>query len=202
MTPIAIQALRQPGHLAVPRPEPDHDDPKRLEVSQERRGPHERVEVLRVPDVPRVHQDERLVEPALAELQAGETVLIWGIGSGVATASLAIAKALGARVLVTSTSDEKLERAVALGADAAVRTDGDAVAEAKRGISVIGEGHHLDESFYREVLAERCDEAWEEFELSDRVSVAAELAPALMALAFEPRCPEQLHEHIAQRCGF
>jgi NADPH:quinone reductase-like Zn-dependent oxidoreductase len=55
-----------------------------------------------------------------ASLQADEWVLIWGIGGGVATASLAIAKALGARAIVTSSSDEKLERARGLGADATV----------------------------------------------------------------------------------
>jgi NADPH:quinone reductase-like Zn-dependent oxidoreductase len=51
-----------------------------------------------------------------ARLQAGEWVLVWGIGGGVATASLALAKALGAHVVVTSSSDEKLARARALGA--------------------------------------------------------------------------------------
>ena len=55
-----------------------------------------------------------------ARLQEGEWVLLWGIGSGVASAGLAIAKALGARALVTSSSDEKLERARELGADATV----------------------------------------------------------------------------------
>ena len=55
-----------------------------------------------------------------AELQPDEWVLIWGIGGGVATASLAIVKALGARAVVTSSSDEKLERARELGADATV----------------------------------------------------------------------------------
>jgi len=55
-----------------------------------------------------------------ASLQPGEWVLIWGIGSGVATASLQIAKALGARAIVTSSSDEKLDRARELGADAGV----------------------------------------------------------------------------------
>ena len=53
-----------------------------------------------------------------AALQPDEWVLVWGIGGGVATASLAIAKALGARVVVTSSSDAKLERARELGADA------------------------------------------------------------------------------------
>src|SRR6185312_17211447 len=52
-----------------------------------------------------------------AGVREGETVLVWGIGGGVATAALAIAKALGARVIVTSSSDAKLERARELGAD-------------------------------------------------------------------------------------
>jgi NADPH:quinone reductase-like Zn-dependent oxidoreductase len=55
-----------------------------------------------------------------AGLQPDEWVLVWGIGGGVATASLAIAKELGARGVVTSSSDAKLERARALGADATV----------------------------------------------------------------------------------
>ena len=55
-----------------------------------------------------------------AHLQPGEWVLAWGIGSGVATAALAIAKALGAHVIATSSSDAKLERARELGADATV----------------------------------------------------------------------------------
>src|SRR5206468_4383890 len=40
-----------------------------------------------------------------ANLQPDEWVLIWGIGSGVSTAALAIANALGARTIVTSSSD-------------------------------------------------------------------------------------------------
>jgi NADPH:quinone reductase-like Zn-dependent oxidoreductase len=52
-----------------------------------------------------------------ARLQEGEWVLIWGIGGGVATAALAIAKALGARTIVTSSSGAKLEQARGLGAD-------------------------------------------------------------------------------------
>jgi len=51
------------------------------------------------------------------KLQPGETVLIVGIGGGVASASLQVAKKLGARVIVTSSSDEKLARAENLGAD-------------------------------------------------------------------------------------
>ncbi len=52
-----------------------------------------------------------------AQVKAGERVLIWGIGGGVAIACLQIAKLLGAHVTVTSGSDAKLERARALGAD-------------------------------------------------------------------------------------
>ena len=49
-------------------------------------------------------------------LKSGETVLIVGIGGGVASASLQVATKIGARVIVTSGDDEKLERAKTLGA--------------------------------------------------------------------------------------
>ena len=52
-----------------------------------------------------------------ARLEAGERLLVWGIGGGVAMACLQIAKLIGAHVTVTSGSDEKLARARALGAD-------------------------------------------------------------------------------------
>lgn len=48
--------------------------------------------------------------------QAGETVLVTGIGGGVATFALKWAMALGARVFVTSGSDAKLEQARRMGA--------------------------------------------------------------------------------------
>jgi NADPH:quinone reductase-like Zn-dependent oxidoreductase len=84
-----------------------------------------------------------------AGLREGEWVLIWGIGSGVGTAALAIAKALGARALVTSSSDEKLERARELGADEVVNhSTGDVRAEVKRvtgsGVDVVVE--HVGEA--------------------------------------------------------
>jgi NADPH:quinone reductase-like Zn-dependent oxidoreductase len=67
-----------------------------------------------------------------ARLQEGEWVLIWGIGGGVATAALRIAQARGARTVVTSSSDEKLAKATALGADATVNhASGDVVAAVK-----------------------------------------------------------------------
>ena len=76
-----------------------------------------------------------------ARLQAGEWVLIWGIGGGVATAALAIAKALGAQVIVTSSSDEKLGRSRELGADATVNHETeDVVARVKE---ITGGGAHV-----------------------------------------------------------
>jgi len=55
-----------------------------------------------------------------ARLQPGETVLVLGAGSGVSTFAVQLASQAGARVLVTSSSDEKLERARELGADGGV----------------------------------------------------------------------------------
>ena len=51
-----------------------------------------------------------------ADLGANDTVLILGTG-GVSVAGLQIAKLRGARVMITSSSDEKLERTRSLGAD-------------------------------------------------------------------------------------
>ena len=55
-----------------------------------------------------------------ARLQPGETVLVLGAGSGVSTFAIQLAAQALARVIVTSSSDEKLELAQALGADAGV----------------------------------------------------------------------------------
>jgi NADPH:quinone reductase-like Zn-dependent oxidoreductase len=55
-----------------------------------------------------------------ARVRPGETVLILGIGGGVAIAAQQIAKHAGARVFVTSSSDHKLERARELGADVVI----------------------------------------------------------------------------------
>ena len=91
-----------------------------------------------------------------ARLQEGEWVFAWGIGSGVSTAVLAIAKALGARVIVTSSSDAKLARARELGADLALNhaTEdvGEAVKEATggHGIDVLVE--HVGEATWKQSL--------------------------------------------------
>jgi len=68
-----------------------------------------------------------------AAVQPGEWVLIWGIGGGVSTAAFEICRALGAHTIVTSGSDEKLERAREWGADVAVNHHtGDVVAAVKQ----------------------------------------------------------------------
>jgi NADPH:quinone reductase-like Zn-dependent oxidoreductase len=68
-----------------------------------------------------------------AALAPGETVLVWGIGGGVALASLQVARHLGARVVVTSGSDAKLDAARRLGADVTMNhATQDVVAETRR----------------------------------------------------------------------
>ncbi|MHC4432694.1 MAG: zinc-binding dehydrogenase, partial [Planctomycetota bacterium] len=52
-----------------------------------------------------------------AKLRPGQTVLIHGIGGGVALYALQLAKLASARAIVTSSSDQKLERARQTGAD-------------------------------------------------------------------------------------
>ena len=54
------------------------------------------------------------------QLRAGQDVLILGVGGGVSSTAVQIAKLAGARVLVTSSSDDKLERARQLGADVGI----------------------------------------------------------------------------------
>jgi NADPH:quinone reductase-like Zn-dependent oxidoreductase len=65
-----------------------------------------------------------------AGLREGEWVLVWGAGSGIGTAALQVARALGGRVIATSSSDAKLERARELGAEAVVNHESGDVVEA------------------------------------------------------------------------
>lgn len=80
-----------------------------------------------------------------ARLQPGETVLIFGIGGGVSLAGLQLAKAVGARTIVTSREPDKCARALALGADAAIcSSTHDVVKEVmrlteRRGVDVVFE---------------------------------------------------------------
>jgi zinc-binding alcohol dehydrogenase/oxidoreductase len=98
-----------------------------------------------------------------ARLAEGEWVLLWGIGSGVASAAFVIARALGARTIVTSSSDEKLARARELGADVALsHAGGDVAAEIKeaaggRGPAVVVE--HVGEATWKTSLQVAAPEA-------------------------------------------
>lgn len=69
---------------------------------------------------------------ARARLRPGESVLIHGIGGGVAIAALQFATLAGARAIVTSSSDEKLRRATELGAAHGINYRAANVAEAVR----------------------------------------------------------------------
>jgi NADPH:quinone reductase-like Zn-dependent oxidoreductase len=91
-----------------------------------------------------------------AALQPGEWVLAWGAGSGIGSAALVLARALGAHVIATSSSDAKLELARGLGADVVVNhaTDDavEAVKEATggRGADVVVE--HVGEGTWQQSL--------------------------------------------------
>jgi NADPH:quinone reductase-like Zn-dependent oxidoreductase len=85
----------------------------------------------------------------------GEWVLIWGTG-GVSSAALAIASALGARTIVTSSSEEKLERVRGIGATATLNHESDdVVAKVKEltggGADVVVES--VGEATWRSTLA-------------------------------------------------
>jgi NADPH:quinone reductase-like Zn-dependent oxidoreductase len=68
-----------------------------------------------------------------ADVQAGETVLIHGIGGGVALAALQWCGLTGATAIVTSSSDEKLARAARLGAAHGINyKSGDVAAEVRK----------------------------------------------------------------------
>ena len=93
-----------------------------------------------------------------AQVRPGQTVLVQAAGSGVSSAAIQIAKMLGARVITTTSTDEKAARAKALGADEVINyTTHDFVAECKRltnkkGADVVIE-HVGGEVFAKSILA-------------------------------------------------
>ena len=80
---------------------------------------------------------------ARGRLTAGETVLVLGAGSGVSTFAVQLAAQAGTRVLVTSSSQEKIDRSVELGAEGGfLYTEGDWAEEARaatggRGVDLV-----------------------------------------------------------------
>lgn len=93
-----------------------------------------------------------------AAVRAGQTILVQAAGSGVSSAAIQIAKMLGARVITTTSTDEKARRARELGADEVIDyTKQDFVAEVKRltgkqGASAVIE-HVGGEVFAKSILA-------------------------------------------------
>jgi NADPH:quinone reductase-like Zn-dependent oxidoreductase len=160
------------GERIVINPGLEHADGRISVVGEHRDGTH--AELVAVPEesvyplpdeisfedgaaFPLVFETAYRMLVTRAGLREGEWVLVWGVGGGVATAALSIAKALGARVLATSSSDEKLARATDLGADAvANHATGDVRAAAKEatggaGIDVVVE--HVGEATWATSLA-------------------------------------------------
>jgi len=78
-----------------------------------------------------------------ARIRSGETVLIWGAGSGVGSAGLQIARLFAGRVIATAGADWKLDRARALGADEVINHSEQSVADEvrrltdRRGVDVV-----------------------------------------------------------------
>lgn len=78
---------------------------------------------------------------ALAGLQPGETVLVMGAGSGVGMMAVQLAKLAGARVLTTVGSDDKIPKAVVLGADAVIDHSKEHVSER---VKLLTDGRGVD----------------------------------------------------------
>ena len=150
----------------------DHGDGRITVVGEHRDGTHAELvavpaeSVYPIPDelsfeeaaaFPLVFETAYRMLVTKAGIREGEWVLVWGVGGGVATAAVAIAKALGARVLATSSSDAKLEHASRLGADAVVNHASEDVRGAAKaatngaGVDVVVE--HVGEATWATSLA-------------------------------------------------
>ncbi|WP_432057058.1 NAD(P)H-quinone oxidoreductase [Streptomyces sp. bgisy022] len=81
----------------------------------------------------------------IAHLRPGETLLVHGGSSGIGTMAIQLGKAVGARVVVTAGTKEKLERCAELGADVLINyRDQDFVAEMDRATDGAGADVILD----------------------------------------------------------
>jgi len=136
----------EPGQAVVINPGLEHDGIIHV-IGEHTQGVHAELAVVPATNVyplrdgltfeqaaafPLVYETAYRMLVTRAGLQPDEWVLIWGIGGGVATAAFRIAQALGARTILTSGSEEKLAKAVELGADVTVdHADGDVVAAVK-----------------------------------------------------------------------
>ncbi|GAG02642.1 unnamed protein product, partial [marine sediment metagenome] len=93
-----------------------------------------------------------------ANLRPGETVLIHSAGSGIGSAGIQIAKLLGARIITTASTKEKLDKAIELGADHVInyiKEDFSARAREitkRRGVDVVFE-HTGSSTFEKSILS-------------------------------------------------
>jgi NADPH:quinone reductase-like Zn-dependent oxidoreductase len=165
-----------PGDRVVINPGLEHGDGRITVIGEHTDGTHaEQIavpaeQVYPLPDgldfetaaaFPLVFETAYRMLSTKAALREGEWALVWGIGSGVSTACLAIAKALGAQVIVTSGSEQKLEHARELGADAALNHREDDVPAAVKELT--GGGAHVvvdhvgEATWQRSLAAARAD---------------------------------------------
>ena len=146
----------EPGARVVINPGIERSDGRISIVGEDSDGTHAelvavpRSQVYPIPDglsfeeaaaFPLVFETAYRMLVTKARLADGEWVLIWGIGSGVSTSALSIARALGAKTIVTSSDEAKLARARELGADAALNHETDDVVAATKELS--GGGAHV-----------------------------------------------------------
>lgn len=91
-----------------------------------------------------------------ANVQPNEEVLIMGAGSGVGSAAIQIAKLYGARVIAVAGSEEKLEKAKAIGADDVINYNVEKISQAvrsltdKRGVDIVFE--HTGQATWQESI--------------------------------------------------
>src|SRR5207253_1090021 len=91
-----------------------------------------------------------------APVQPGDDVLVMAAGSGVGSAAVQIAKLRGARVIATASTDDKLAKAKALGADEVINhASQDLLAEVKkltgkRGVDIVFE--HVGAAVWSQVI--------------------------------------------------
>ncbi len=92
-----------------------------------------------------------------AQLKPGETVLVWGAGSGIGVFAVQVAKLFGAKVIATAGAEHKLEKAREYGADATVNHyEEDVVKRVKeftnrKGVEVVFE--HVGEATFERSIA-------------------------------------------------
>ena len=165
-----------PGDRVVLNPGIDHGDGKITVIGEHTDGTHAELiavpasQVYPIPDgldfnaaaaFPLVFETAYRMLVTKAGLREDEWVLVWGVGSGVSTACLAIAKALGASVITTSSNPEKLERARDLGADAALNHETEdipaAVKELTDGGAHVIVDHVGEATWQRSLAAARAD---------------------------------------------